>query len=360
MQKKMKKIFICSTGVRSGQSLAAWCVGEMLRSQGLRIGFFKPFMTRPLSHQGHLVDEDALLMKEYFNLPEELNLLCPVIPEGVPGDEVAREEQLIRIEECYENVQAKKDALIIMGSEKIFYESDSPCLPDGVLVDKFQSEVLLVDKFHNESMSMYSILAIDSFLKEKVKCVFVNQIPPDRMETVYNKLVPFFRKRGTPIIFLVPNDRIMASLTVRNIVDAIQGEVLTGETRLENLVESTSISSSHLKGSLYLFRKIYNKIILLGLDADSLNAPLMTPKVTGVVLTGKRTPAPILVNTCGDLGIPLAVSPFDTFITMEKIQKLKPHMAHRDVYKLKRFLQLLGGDEGIKKIVGQFNEGRDL
>ena len=134
----MKKIFISSTGVRSGQSLAAWSVGEMLHSQGLRVGFFKPFVTRPVSHNGQIIDNDALLMKEYFNLPEDLSLLCPVVPEEVPGDEVAREEQLMRIEECYEKVQKEKDALIIMGSEKIFYEPDSPYLPDGSFSEQVQ------------------------------------------------------------------------------------------------------------------------------------------------------------------------------------------------------------------------------
>ena len=352
----MKKIFISSTGVRSGQSLAAWCVAELLHSQGLRIGFFKPFITRPIYQNGQIFDKDALLMKEYFKLPENLNILCPVVPEEVPGDEVAQEEQLMRIEECYNIVKQEKDALIIMGSEKIFYEPDSPYLPDGVLVDRFNAPVLLVDKFQNESMSMYSVLAIDSFLKDKVKFVCINQIPLENMEAAYNKLVPFFQKRGSPNIFLIPQDRILESLMVRNIVDIIQGEVLAGENRLENLVESTSISSSHLKGSLHLFRRIYNKIILLGLEAANLNAPLIPAKVTGILLTGGRRPAPIIVNTCGDLEIPLAISPFDTFVTMEKIQKQKIHMTSKDVYKLKRFLQLLGGEVATQKIVSGISE----
>lgn len=352
----MKKIFISSTGVRSGQSLAAWCITEMLRSQGLRIGFFKPFVTRPVFQDGQLLDKDALLMKEYFKLSEDLNILCPVGPEEVPGDEVAREEQLMRIEECYEIVKQEKDALVIMGSEKIFYEPDSPYLPDGVLVNRFDTPVLLVDKFQSESMSMYSVLAIDSFLKDKVKFVFINQIPPESMEAAYNKLVPFFQKRGSPNIFLIPQDRILESLTVRNIVDIIQGEVLAGENRLENLVEGTSISSSHLKGSLHLFRRIYNKIILLGLETVNLNAPLISARVTGILLTGGKRPAPIIVNTCGDLEIPLAISPFDTFVTMEKIQKQQIHMTAKDVYKLKRFLQLLGGEAATQQIIRGISE----
>jgi dethiobiotin synthetase len=201
MRNKMKKIFISSTGGRSGHSLAAWCVGEMLHSQGLRTGFFKPFVTRPVSHNGQITDDDALLMKEYFNLQEELSLLCPVLPEGVPGDEVAREEQLMRIEECYKKVQEEKDALIIMGSEKIFCEPDAHYLTDGVLVDKFKAPVLLVDKFQSENMSMYAVLAIESFLKDMVKFVFVNQVPFESMEAAYNKLVPFFQKEEHRLFF---------------------------------------------------------------------------------------------------------------------------------------------------------------
>ena len=158
----MKKIFISSTGVRSGQSLAAWGIGEILKSQGLKIGFFKPFITRPLRQNGRTIDKDALLMKEYFNLTEDLEVICPVLPEDIPADEVAREEQLMLIEEGYEKVKSGKDALIIMGSEKIFYEPDAPHLPDGSLVSRFDSPVLLVDKFQSESMSIYSVLAIDS------------------------------------------------------------------------------------------------------------------------------------------------------------------------------------------------------
>ncbi|MCX8011804.1 MAG: AAA family ATPase, partial [Desulfobacterota bacterium] len=347
----MKKIFVCSTGAQSGQSLAAWCIAEIFNSRGFRIGFFKPFITRPISLNGQIVDKDALLIKQYFNLPDELNLLSPILPEGIPGDEVTKEEQRTRIEECYERIKEDKDVLIIMGSEKIFYDPDSPYLPDGALVNQFDTPVLLVDKFQNESMSIYSILAIDSFLKNKVKIVFLNQIPLESIDSVSNKLVPFFQKRGAPLIFLLPKDRILSSLTVKNIVELIHGEVLTGEGRLGNLVESTSISSTHLKGSLYLFRQIYNKIILLGLEAENLNSPLISPKVTGILFTGGRRPAPVIVNTCGDLDVPLIVSPVDTFVTMERIQKQQVHITENDVYKLKRFIQLLGGETAIQKII---------
>jgi len=172
-------------------------------------------------------------MKDYFHLQEDLELLCPVVPGELPGDEVTGEEQLKKIEKSYQVAKKGKDAPVIMGSQQIFCESDSPYLPDGDLIHRFQAPVLLIDKFQGESMSMYSVLAIDSFLKERVKLVIINQIPPDRMEAAYRKLVQFFQRRGSPSVFLVPQDRILGAFTVRNIVDMVQGNVLTGENLRE-------------------------------------------------------------------------------------------------------------------------------
>jgi len=238
-------------------------------------------------------------------------------------------------------------------SEQIFYDSDSPYLPDGNLVTQFDSPVLLVDKFQSESMSIYSVLAVNSFLNGRVKIVIINRVSPDSLESVRRKLVPLFQERGLPVVFVVPQDRIMACLTIRHVVDIVKGDVLTGEEHMDSLVESTSISSTHLQGSLNLFCRIFNKIILLGPTVDNSPVHFVTPVVTGILLTGGRKPAPIVINTCKDFGIPLISAPSDTFNTMERIQNQQVHITYKDVYKLKRFLQLMGEEDAIRKIVRQ-------
>ncbi len=350
----MHTIFVSSTGVGSGQSLAAWGVIEMFRSRGVRTGFFKPFVTRPLERRGTIVDKDALLVKEYYGLPQDPGVLCPIEAGEVPGDEVVREEQLEMIDACYQAAKGDNDVLVIMGSDQIFYESDSPYIADTSLVTSLDASVLLVDRFQSESMTIYSVLAIESLLKERLKLIIINQIPDKDLVTVEAKLGPLLARRGLPPVFFLPQDRVLASHTVRHMADIVSGEILAGQSRLDNLVESTSISSAHLKGSLNIFRRIYNKIILLGIGMETLSAPLAPQTVTGIFLTGGRKPAPLVVNTCEDLKTPLVVSPDDTFITMEKIQSQKLHLTHLDDYKLKRFLQLLGGEPAIETVVNQF------
>lgn len=352
----MQKIYISSTGAGSGQSLAVWSMMEAFRSRGLHTGFFKPFVTRPVPRYGTIVDQDALLIKEYFDLPESVDVLCPILPEEVPGDEVAREEQLEKIDDCFKQVKGDKDVLVIMGSDQIFYEADSPYIGDTSMVAKLDASVLLVARFQTESMTIYSVLAIESLLKERLKLIIINQIPPEQLESVQRKIEPIFASRGLPPVLFLPQDRILSSFTVRHITEMVDGTVLAGEKWLGNLVESTSISSAHLKGSLNIFRRIYNKIILLGIDLEKLSAPLTPPDVTGIILTGGRRPAPVVINTCEDLKVPLIVSPSDTFITMDKIQNLHLHVTHQDNYKLQRFLQLLGGEPAMETIVAQFTK----
>ena len=331
-----------------------WALMEILRSRGIPTGFFKPFVTRPVLQNGAFVDKDALLMTEYYHLPDVPGALCPIVPTEVPGDEVAREEHLETIDDCFQAVAGENEAVVIMGSDKIFYDVDSPCIADTILATKLDASVLLIDKFQSESMTIYSVLAIESLLKGRLKCIIINKIPSDYFESVQRKLGSVFSKRALPPVLFLPEDRILASSSVRHIVKAIKGDVLAAEDRLGNLVESTSISSAHLKGSLNIFRRIYNKIILLGLDLHTMSAPLAAPLVTGIILTGGRKPAPLVVNTCKDLKIPLIVSPADTFITMEKIQKQDFHIDHQEHYKLKRFLQLLGGESAMKVVFDQF------
>lgn len=345
----MRTVFVSSTGARSGQSLTAWLMMEMFHSSGLRTGFFKPFVTRPTAHDGRVVDRDALLMKTCYDLSEDLELICPIVVDEVSGDEVVREEQLEKIDECYRALKEGKDALVIMGAEQIFHEAESRYPTDSSLVNRFETPVVLVDRFENESISIYSVLAIDSFLKDRLKVVIINEVPPERLETVARKLLPLFQKRGLTSVFLVPKDRILSSFTVRHTVGVVQAEVLAGEKHLDNLVEATSISSTYLKESLFIFRRVYNKLILLGPTLENLTAPLPTA-VTGVVLTGGRRPAPLVVNTCEDTGVPLLISPADTFSTMDKIQRQRLYITHEDGYKLRRFLQLLGGERAMQAI----------
>lgn len=348
----MRTIFVSSTGARSGQSLTAWAMMEMFQSAGLRPGFFKPFVTRPTTHEGRIVDRDALLMKSSYNLSEDLELLSPIVVDEMTADEVIREEQRERIDACYQEVKEGKDALVIMGAEQIFHEAESRYPTDSTLVDRFDTPVVLVDRFENESISIYSVLAIDSFLKDRLKVVIINQIPAERLEEVSRTLLPVFRKRGLSSVFLIPQDRILGSFTVRHAAAVVQAEVLAAEGHLDNLVEATSISSTYLKESLFIFRRIYNKLILLGSAAEHL-AAAGPVAVTGVVLTGGRRPAPLVVNTCEDTGVPLLISPYDTFSAMEKIQRQRLDLTPADGYKLRRFLQLLGDERALQTIRDQ-------
>jgi len=64
----------------------------------------------------------------------------------------------------------------------------------------------------------------------------------------------------------VPEDPILASLTVSSIADFMGGEILCCPELEGNLVRTSTIGSNFLEGPLGIFKQVYNKVILVGLE----------------------------------------------------------------------------------------------
>ena len=121
----MPFLFIGSTGDHAGQCLVAWAIARRLREKGVRMGFFKPFGTRPACINDLWVDPDAYLFKETFNLEEPLDLICPYILPEKNGNPDLPENILDEIRSLAMKLSAGKDLLIIIGSRHIFFD-DAP------------------------------------------------------------------------------------------------------------------------------------------------------------------------------------------------------------------------------------------
>jgi BioD-like phosphotransacetylase family protein len=347
----MRSIFIGSTGAGPGQTLAAWALAIKLQEKGLRVGFFKPYGLLPglsASAEGNFCDSDVLLFREILEITEPEELLCPVtltenlIPEltGEKGEEL-----IARIGEAFAEVGRNKDVVLIMGAREIFFGGGLSGLADSDLVRRFDARVLLADRFQRDNMTLYSLLSLNSFLDGRVKAAIVNHVPGDKMGHVREKVLPFLREKGMRSVFAVPEDPVLAAFTVSAVAVAIEGEVLCCPEQGRSLIETFTIGSKPLEGSLAIFRQVYNKILMLGLkkEADP------NPPVEGIILTGGKAPAEIVLRVARERSIPLLLTRGDTFQTMEKLERAKPALGMKDEFKVRRFLELIEAEPGGKE-----------
>ncbi|MGE5253177.1 MAG: DRTGG domain-containing protein [Planctomycetaceae bacterium] len=348
----MRSIFIGSTGGGPGQTLATWALAVRLKEKGLKVGFFKPYGLLPesaVSSPGTLCDPEVPLFKEVLGISDPDEILCPIsLPESQGPAEIQGEELMGKIQKAFREASRGKDVVLIIGGKEIFFGEGGPGLSDGVLVKSFESSVLLVDRYQRDNLTFYSVLSLNSFLDGRVKSAILNHVPPEKMDHVKTKVVSFLQQKGVRSAVAVPEDPVLAALTVSSIADLTRGEILCCAEGERNLVQTSTIGAKYLEGPFSLFKQVYNKVILVGLNPDE------TP-VTGIILTGGKNPSEGVVKVAQDRGIPLILTRADTFQVMDRLEKAKPALTFKDEFKVQRFLTLIdeinGGSRWVEELL---------
>ncbi len=334
----MRSIFIGSTGSGPGQTLATWALAIRLKAKGLKVGFFKPYGFLPeliISPPASSCDPDVLLFKQVLGVSEPDETLCPIsLPESQASGGVQGEELMGKMQKAFQEVSRDKDVVLILGAKEIFFGEGGPGLSDGALVKSFDSFVLLVDRYQRDNLTFYSVLSLNSFLDGRVKSAILNHVAPDKVDHVKTKVVSFLQQKGVKSVVAVPEDPILAALTVSSIADITGGEILCCLQGENNLVQTSTIGAKYLEGPFSLFKQVYNKVILVGLNPDE-------KPVTGIILTGGKNPSEGVVKVAKDRGIPLILTRADTFQVMDRLEKARPALTSKDEFKAHRFLKLI-------------------
>src|ERR1700690_2896024 len=116
----MRQLYLAATGMNRGKTTVSLGLLAALIGRGLRTGFIKPVGQRYAMVDGTPADEDAILVKSAFALPDALDALSPVhIPRGFTkayiGGEVV-EDLPARIRAAYDRVAKDRDVLLVEGT----------------------------------------------------------------------------------------------------------------------------------------------------------------------------------------------------------------------------------------------------
>ena len=88
----MRHLYLAATGQNRGKTTASLGLLDGFRRRGLHAGFMKPVGQRTVMLDGAPADEDALLMRTTFDLPEPFTAMSPVhIPRGFTKAYIAGE-----------------------------------------------------------------------------------------------------------------------------------------------------------------------------------------------------------------------------------------------------------------------------
>lgn len=346
----MSLIYISSTGDHAGQSLIAWTITRRLLEKGLNPGFFKPFGTGPVHINDVWTDPDAFLFKEVLNIQDPLEIICPFADPASAEKHQRPKEMLDKIKKSADHFLAGRDLLLILGSRHIFFDEALHYLPDISIISELNADLVLVHRYQKISTTLYSILSVHSLLRDKVKGIIINRVPPDKIEEVIRQTIPALNEKGIFNISFIPEDPALSFRRLGEICSILNGKVVSGEDYMNNAVERMSVGTTNLSGDLLLFKRVYNKIVLLGSSNKS--------GIAGIIMTGNREPGEKIIHAVKKANIPLILIKEDSLEALERLEDVMPSLSAADENKAVHCAGIMDRTNSLNKLIDSILVGR--
>jgi len=355
----MATLYVTSPETFSGKSAMCVGLGKRFIRDGYRVGYMKPVSTNATRTGGICVDEDAEFMKHTFQLTEPVTALSPICLDAADVEAVLRGEKndfVRHLQETFASVSEEKDIMLLEGGSSLT-EGSMLGLPTPEVSQLLGARELVVVKYNTVSV-VDDILGSKSVLRTSMLGAVINAVPRPKIEFVHNTVVPYLEKRGVKVYAVLPQERILLSISVRELARVLGAELLCCADRIDELVENLMIGAMSVDSALSHFRRKPNKAVITGGDRPDIQLAALETSTKCLILTGNLHPSPIILGRAEEVGVPMLLVSKDTLTTVEIIEQFFGKTRFHQEKKIQRFERLLDAnldfaslyvDLGIKK-----------
>lgn len=288
-----KKLFIASTGKDVGKTTLSLGLIDFFKKQYGSCGFMKPVGQDQLLSEGISLDKDALLIKQYFQLPEK-GALSPVsIPQGFTKEfldgKIPPHLLTQKIKEGFAKLSSYP-ALILEGTGHLGVGSILN-LNNAQVAKLLDCPVLLVTR--GGIGSSFDELMLNLSLCEKyqleVAGVVLNKVIPEKHEVITKYFQKALSNYKIPFLGSMPFDVLLSQATYQDLSQALQVSIECGhDLALKHVEQMTIVASNHQIPEI----KPYDLLIVSGTREGLIHAILQHTKSLGIpigfVITGAQ------------------------------------------------------------------------
>lgn len=339
----MATLYITSTETFSGKS--ALCVGLAKRFErdGYRTGYMKPISSGARLATG-LVDEDAEFFKQTFGLPDSLDDMVPIGIAPRTVEALLRGEEEIdfvgRLRSAYERIAEGRDIVLLEGGVNL-REGYLIGLPTPQVAELLDARELVVVKYNEDLQILDDPLTAKARLGDSLIGVVLNAIPRQRMPFVQELVKPALEERGVPVLAVLPQERLLLSISVGELAEFLNGKILCGVDKTDELVEHLMVGAMSVDSALTYFRRKPNKAVITGGDRPDIQLAALETSTKCLILTGNMQPSPIILGRAEEVGVPMILVRQDTLTTVEIIERFFGKTRFHLEKKVDRFQEML-------------------
>jgi BioD-like phosphotransacetylase family protein len=317
---------IGSTRSGSGKSATILGLTYNLQAKGYKIGYGKPigtFTSKELPESAERTEADVEFIRNALNLPPEL-----LRPTLLNLDRAALQRRLSGEDQADYKIKLEEYKTLIEG-DLVFLEAPANTAEGAIfglsleeMAEHLESPILLVMRFG-------SLLVVDHILTAKRRFgdrllgVVINDIPDEQYETAIEILHPYLENQGIPVLALMPENRILRSVSVLELIEQLGATVLCRPENIDLdkvMVEELKIGAMDVNSAQSYFRKSYNKAVITGSSRIDLQFAALETSTNCIILTGRPFVSDDVANKAMELGVPVLAVSKDTLSTVSVIE----------------------------------------
>jgi BioD-like phosphotransacetylase family protein len=356
-----QKVFLAATGQNRGKTTTSLGLTAAIAARGLRIGFIKPVGQRYLVVEGTRADEDAVLMKAVFDLPDALDDMSPVtLPRHFTTDYIMgriKEDLRQAVVEAAARVSDGKDLLLIEGTGHAGVGAVVG-LSNARVAALLEAPVVIVSEGGVGRPIDEIVLNHALFERHGVRVLgaVVNKVDVETHPQLPEVLAQGLAQHEIELIGCIPFSRLLANPSLELIATHLDGELLSGSADADRIIGRVAIGAMQAKHAVAFLRD-QTLLITPGDREDLLLACLATNRaaggsaVAGIVLTGGFRPSLAVLSELRDAGLFTFLVGTDTYRTAQAVDDILVKTHPADHEKIATIKDLVGRSLDIDRFL---------
>jgi BioD-like phosphotransacetylase family protein len=269
-------LYVVSSEEAAGKTAVCAGLGKYLLGNDKKVGFL-----RLVSAERNGADGDAAFMKQVLDLSEAVESFGP------QGDAK-------KIKEACDKVSQGRDVVIVEGGLGQSAQEVAKTL---------NARVIVVEAYSGQGSGH-----IDDYkgFGESLLGVVLNKVPQSQLKRVQDEASKQFGAAGINVLGVLPEDRVLFAITVGEVADSLQGEILNNTEKSAELVESYMLGAMVVDSGLDYFGRKSNKAAVVRQNRPDMQLAALETSTRCLVLSGSKEP-PIynVLQKAEDRGIPI-------------------------------------------------------
>jgi BioD-like phosphotransacetylase family protein len=356
----MRQVYLAATGQNRGKTTTCLGLFDLFLRRGLDAGFMKPVGQRTVIEDGVPADEDAVLMRAVFGLPDPIAIMSPVhIPRGFTKAYIrggAVEDLGARVRSAHAALAEQRDLILVEGTGHAGVGAVIG-LSNAVVAAMLGAPAIIVSEGGVGRPIDEIVLNASHFAAHGVEVAgaIVNKVDLDASPDIVRILERGLGAHGIPLLGVLPYRPILSNPTLAMVLEGVRGETLHPGPDLDRVVESVAIGA--MEPGHMLERIGPGTLVIVPGDREDVILKLTSAHTTvgaaaiGLVLTGGYRPSQTVIDEIrwSDLFATLVVE--DTYPVASEIHDLLVKTHASDLAKIELIKALVAEHLDVDRIL---------